>query len=109
MIAAPLTSMLNTSKSTEFKIQPDEGGIRASGNSRARRGGSEIDRSGMDNIEVDGGEVEVDKVGKKVQKLSKSKNSSKSKKTVRSSDFFTSKAKLAFTKLKQVFLKAPIL
>ena len=40
--------------------------------------------------------------------MSKSKNLSKSKKTVRS-DFFTLRAKLAFTELRQVFLKALIL
>ena len=57
----------------------------------------------MDNIEVDGSEVEVDEVGEKVQILSKSK------KTVRSSDFLTPGAKLAFTKLRQAFIKALIL
>ena len=41
--------------------------------------------------------------------MSKSKNSSKSKKTVGSSDFLTSRSKLAFTKLKQAFFKALIL
>ena len=61
----------------------------------------------MDDVEVDNSEVEVDEVGKKVQKSSKSKNLSK--KTVRSSDFLTPGAKLAFIKLKQAFLKAPIL
>ena len=39
----------------------------------------------------------------------KSKNLSKSKKTVRSLDFLTLGAKLAFTKLRQAFLKALIL
>ena len=80
--------MLKTSsiKSAELKKH----GVGIGGDSRAGRGWSEIDRSGIDNIEVDGGEVEVDEVGKKVQKLSKSKNLSKSKKTVRSLDFLTS-------------------
>ena len=89
--------------------EPRKGGVWVGGDSRAGRGGSEINRSRMDDVEVDGGEVEVDKVGKKVQKLFKSKNSSKSKITVRSLDFLTPKAKLVFTKLRQVFLKAPIL
>ena len=57
----------------------------------------------MDDIEVDVGEVGVDEIGKKVQ------NSSKYKKTVRSLDFLTPKAKLAFIKLRQAFLKAMIL
>ena len=39
----------------------------------------------------------------------KSKNLSKSKKTVGSLDFLTPKARLVFTKLKQVFVKALIL
>ena len=96
-IAVPLTSMLKTAKRRK-------GGDGVGGNSRVGRGGSEIDGN-----EVDGDEIEVDEVGKKVQKLSKSKNLSKSKKTVRFLDFLTSGAKLAFTKLRQVFLKAPIL
>ena len=65
-IATPLTSMLKTAEHRK-------GGDRVGGDSRARRGGSE-----MDNVEVDGVEVEVDEVGKKAQKMSKSKNSSKS-------------------------------
>ena len=56
---------------------------------RAGHSGNKIDRSGKDDVEVDSSEVEVDEVGKKVQKLSKSKNLSKSKKTVRFSDFLT--------------------
>ena len=71
---------------------------------RAGRVGSKIDSD-----EVDGGEVEVDKVGKKVQKKTKSKNLSKSKKTIGSSDFLILGAKLAFTKFRQAFLKAPML
>ena len=56
----------------------------------------------MDDVEVDGGEVEVDEVGKKVQ------ISYKSKKTVRSLDFLIPGAKLAFTKWRQAFIKAAI-
>ena len=68
-----------------------------------------MDRSDLDGGEVDSGEVEVDEVGKKVQKTSKSKNSSKSKKAIGPSDFLTLGAKLAFTELRQAFLKALIL
>ena len=106
-IAAPLTSMLKTSGSTESKTQLGEGGVGVGG-SRAGREGTELDRSKLDDNGVDDGEVEDDEVGEKVRKRSKSKNSSKSKKTVRSSDFLTPGAKLAFTKLRQAFLKAPI-
>ena len=101
--------MLKTSESTESKIRPGEGRVGVGGDSGAGLGGSEIDGSEKDDVEVDSGEVEIDEVGKKVQKLSKSKNSSKSKKTIRSSDFFTPGAKLAFTELRQAFLKTPIL
>ena len=104
-IAAPLISMLKTSRSNEPSTQPGEGAVGVSGDSRAGRDG--IDRSGIDDVEVDGGEVEVDEVGKKGRKTSKSKKSSKSK-TV-GSDFLTPGAKLAFTELRQAFLKAPIL
>ena len=85
--------------------EPRKGGDGVGSDSRAERDG--IDRNGMDNIEIDGGEVKVDEVGKKGRKTSKSKKSSKSK-TV-GSDFLTPGAKLAFTELKQAFFKAPIL
>ena len=111
--------MLKTSGSTELLTRPGEGLVRVGGDSRARRDaskldGSELDGSELDGGEVDGGEVdgdevEVDEVGKKVQKMTKSKNLSKSKKAVRPLDFLTPGAKLAFTKLRQAFLKAPIL
>ena len=83
-------------------------GDRFDGDGRAGCSGSKIDGSGIDNNEVDDGEVEVDKVGKKGWKTSKSKNLSKSKKTI-GLDFFTPGAKLAFTKLRQALLKTSIL
>ena len=89
--------------------QPREGIVGVGGDSRARRDASKLKRSKYDDDEVDDSEVEVDEVGKKVQKTSKSKNSSKSKKIVGSADFLTPGAKLAFTKLRQTFLKASIL
>ena len=93
--------MLKTAK-------PRKGGVGIGGDSRAGCGESEIDRSGMDDVDIDDKEVEVDKVGKKGQKISKSKNLFKFKKTI-GSDFLTPGAKLAFTKLRQAFLKGPIL
>ena len=74
--------------------EPKKGGDEIGGGSKTGRAGSE-----MDNVEVDGDEVEVDKIGKKVRNFSKSKNLSKSKKIV-GSDFLTPKAKLAFTELR---------
>ena len=53
--------------------EPRKGGDGVGDESRAGRGGSV-----MDDIEIDGSEVEVDEVGKKARKMSKSKNLSKS-------------------------------
>ena len=94
--------MLKTTSTKSAK--PKKGGVKVGVSSIARRNRSEIDSN-----EIDGSEVGNDKVGKKVQKTSKSKNLSNSKKTVRSLDFFIFGAKLVFTKLRQVFFKAPIL
>ena len=94
--------MLKTSstKSDEFR----KGMVRVGDGSKAGRDKSEIDGG-----EVDVNEIKEDEVKMKVQKTSKSKNLSKSKKTVGFSDFFTLRAKLAFTKLRQAFFKTPIL
>ena len=88
---------MKTSGSTESSTRPGKGEVGVGGDSRAGCNGSELDGS-----KVDGDEVGDDEVGKKVQ------NSSKSKKSVRS-DFLTPGAKLAFAKLRQAFVKAPIL
>ena len=104
-IAASLTSMLKTSGSTKPLLRPGEGVVGVDGDSRARRDAKKLDRSKLGGDKVDGDEIEVDEIEKKVQKTTKSKNLSKSKKTVGPSDFFTSGAKLAFTELRQAFLK----
>ena len=82
--------------------EPAKSRVGLSDNSRARYNRSEFDRGKVDNGEIGGGKVKDDKVGKKVQELSKSK------KTM-GSDFFTFGARLVFTKLRQVFIKAPTL
>ena len=82
--------------------EPRKGGAEVGSDSKAGCDGREIDRSGIDNVEIDGGNVRDNEVGKKGRKMSKSK------KTV-GSDFFTSRAKFVFTKLRQAFVKAPIL
>ena len=93
--------MLKTSEGIESKIQPSEGRVGV-GSSRAGHGGSKLDDvRRIDDNEIDGNEVGDDEVGTKVQK------SSKSKKT--ESGFLISKARKAFTKLRQAFIKAPIL
>ena len=99
--------MLKTSNTES--AEPRKGVVGVGGGSRAGRDRGGIDGSEMNDVEVDGGEVEVDEVGKKARKTSKSKNSSKSKKAVGPSDFLTPGAKLAFTELRQAFFKAPIL
>ena len=95
-IVAPLISMLKTSgiKSAE----PKKGVVGVGGGSKAGRDRSGFDGSGMDDVEVDDGEVEIREKGW---------NSSKFKKT--ESSFLTSGARKTFTKLGQVFIKAPIL
>ena len=98
--------MLKTSITESAK--PKKGGVGVGSGSRAGRVKNEINRSRIDNIEIDGGKVGDDEVGKKSQKTSKSKNLSKSKKIV-GSDGLTPRARLAFTKLRQVFVKALIL
>ena len=100
-IAAPLTSMLKTAK-----LRKSKDGV--GGDSGAGRDRSENDGGEVDDDEVDGGEIRCDEFGKKGRKTSKSKNLSKFKKTVETG-FFTPRAKLAFTKFRQAFFKAPIL
>ena len=93
--------MLKTSEGTESKTQPGEGRVGVGG-IRAGHGRSKLDnRKMIDGNEVDGNEVGDDEVGTKVQKLFKSKKTE--------SGFLTPGAKKAFTKLRQAFIKAPIL
>ena len=82
--------MLKTS-STKL-VKPKKGGVGVNG--RVEHNKSEIDGG-----EIDGGKVKNDQIGKKGQKTFKSKNLSKSKQTV-GLDFFTLRARLAFTKLR---------
>ena len=91
--------MLKTSSTKSAELR--KGGVGVDGNSRAGR-----DR--MDNLEIDGGKIKDDEVGKKGRKTFKSKNLSKSKKMV-GLDFLTPGARLTFTKLRQMFVKTPIL
>ena len=83
--------------STE-SAEPRKGVVAVGSSSRAGRDKGGLNRSGIDDVEVDGGEIEVGKKGR---------NSSKSKKT--ESGFFTPGARKAFTELRQAFIKAPIL
>ena len=97
--------ILKTLGSTESKTQPGRGKVEV-GSSRAGRGGSKLDKKKIDDNEVDGDKVD-DEVRTKVQKSLKSKNLSKSKKT--ELGFLTPGARKTFTKLRQAFIKAPIL
>ena len=86
-----------------MSAKPRKSVVRIGGDSRTGHDRSKFDRDG-----VDSGEIRDNKVGKKGQNLFKSKNLSKSKKTL-GSDFFTPRDRLAFTKLRQAFIIAPIL
>ena len=97
--------MLKTLSTKSAKLR--KGKARVGGDSRAKRDGNKLDRSEIDDIEVDGNKVGEDEVRKKGRKMSKFKNLSKSKKTVRS-DFLTLGTRLAFTTLRQAFVKASI-
>ena len=94
--------MLKTSNTKSAK--PKKAGAGVGSNSKARR---KLDKSGIDDVEVDGGEVRDNEIGKKSRKMFKSKNLFKSKKTIES-DFLIPKARLTFAKLRQVFVKALI-
>ena len=89
--------------------EPKKGGVGVGGDSRAGIGGNKLDGRRIDDNEVDDVvDDDVDnEIGTTVQKSSKSKNLSKSKKT--ELGFFTSGARKAFTKLRQAFIKASIL
>ena len=100
--------MLKISKSTESTIQPEEGGVGFDGNTRAGRNDRcKLNGSKIGDSEVNDSEVKDNEVGKKGQKMSESKKLFKSKKMI-GSDFLILRARLAFTKLKQTFVKAPI-
>ena len=107
--------MLKISESSNSKTRPSEGKVGVS-SSRAGRERSKLDGRKLYGNEVESGEVEDEEIGEKVQKSFQSKNSSKSKNLFKSKnlskstlDFLTLRAKLAFTKLRQTFFKAPIL
>ena len=100
-IAALLISMLKTSSTKSAKPRKDS--VRVDNGSRDRHHGK------IDNGKVDGNEIRDNEIRNKIQNLSMSKNLSKSKKMVGSSESLTPEAKLAFTKLKQVFFKTLIL
>ena len=89
---------MKTSKSTDSTTQPGKGGDRISSNSRAKCDGR---------CKIYINEVKDNEVEKNDQKISKSKNLFKSKKT--ELDFFTFGARLTFTKLRQVFVKVLII
>ena len=85
-------------KTSNIKLaEPRKGRVGVSGGNRA----------GHNKNEIDDGEIEDNEIGKKVQNLLKSKKLSKSKEMLRS-DFFIPRTKLAFTELRQAFLKALI-
>ena len=100
---------MKTSGSIESITQLEKDSIRVGDDNKAGHDGRcEFEKSKIGSNEVDGGEGRDDEVGKKSQKKAWSKNLFNFKKMIGSSDFFTSRARLAFTKLRQTFVKAPI-
>ena len=98
--------MLKTLGNTESLTRPGKGRVGVGGDSRVAHCKNKLDENEIDNNEVSG--VKIDnEVGKKSWNPSKSKNLSKSKKI--ESGFFPSGARIAFTKLRQVFIKTLIL
>ena len=97
--------MLKISGIIKSTTRLGKGVVGASGDSKARHDKSKLDKSEIGDNEVDN--EDDNKVEKKGQNLSKSKNLSKFKKT--ELGFLISRAKMAFTKLRQIFIKAPIL
>ena len=99
--------MLKTSSTKSTEPKKGVVGVDDSGRNRAELASKhEVDGDKVDGVKVDD---ELDDEVEKNQKMSSSRKLSKFKKTVGSSDFLISGAKLAFTKLKQVFLKILIL
>ena len=100
---------MKISESIKSTTQLGEGGVGVNSDNRAGHDSKcKLSRSKIGGVEVDESKVGDNEVGKKDQKTFKFKKLSKSKKTI-GSDFFTTRARLAFTKLRQVFVKAPIL
>ena len=99
--------MLKISKSIESITQFGEAGVGFGDDSRAGHDGRYKLGSEIDDNKVGDNKVEDNKVRKKAQKTSKSKKLFKSKKTI-GSDFSTPGARLAFTKLRQMFVKTSI-
>ena len=98
--------MLKTSSTKS--VEPRKGGVRVGGDNKAGYDENELDKSGMDNVEVDDSKVGDNEFRKKGQKTFKSKNLSKSKKTI-GLDILIPKTRLTFIELKQEFVKPPIL
>ena len=93
--------------------EPRKSIVGVSSDSKARVDRGKPDGNEINNSEVDGDEIGENEVKKKSQKTSKSKNLFKFKnffqsKTTVGSDFFTHRARLAFAKLRQMFVKVPI-
>ena len=90
--------MLKTLSTKSTKSRKNIDGVDGGGKNKAEPVHKhKIDKDEVNSVEVDN---EVDDEVEKNQKTSKSKKSSKFKKIVRSLNFFTLGAKLAFTKLR---------
>ena len=93
-----------------IRLRKDKIGVNSDGKEKHSSKTKLDGKNKVDGNEIDSNKVEDNKVieEKNHQKTFKSKKLSKSKKTIRSLDFFTLRAKLVFTKLRQAFVKALI-
>lgn len=100
-IAALLTSMLKTLRSIKSTTWFKKSGVGVDDDNRVKY----YSRYKIGSVEIHSCEVGNDEI---VEKKNYEKMS-KSKKLLRYLDFFTPRASLVFTKLRQTFVKAPIL
>ena len=102
---------MRTSGSTESITQLEESVVGVDGDNKAQRDRSKFDGNKFDKNKLDRSKLNRNEgdneIGKKGQNLFKTQNLSKSKKI--EMGFFISGARIAFTKLRQAFIKAPIL
>ena len=102
-IAAPLTFMLKTTRNTGFAVNPEETKGRVGGDSVV---GNVVGGSKATNPTKRKNPMKTTK--SKILVKSKNQDFPKSRPEEAGTDFLTPKARLAFTQLRQAFVKAPI-
>ena len=101
--------MIKTLGSIESTIRLKRGRVGVSDDGKVERNGRcKVGGNKIGGSEVDGNEIRDNEIEKNWNTF-KSKKLFKFKKTIGYSDFLTPKARLTFTKLRQVLIKSPIL